>query len=124
MIGKLRSVVVDCRDPRGLAGFWAGVLGGSITEEEPDWVVVTEPAGGRLAFQLSPEHQPPRFPDPHASQQIHLDVVVDDIEEAEARVLELGATRVPDAIGEPDFRIYRDPAGHTFCLVWGISDGG
>lgn len=122
MIGKLRSVVVDCREPRRLAAFWAGVLGGGVTEEDNDWVVVTEPAGCRLAFQLSPEHQPPRFPDPHASQQIHLDVVVDDIESAEAKVLELGATRVPDAEGETDFRVYRDPAGHTFCLVWGISE--
>lgn len=122
MIGKLRSVVVDCREPRRLADFWAGVLGGAVTEEEHDWVVVTEPGGSRLAFQLSPAHEPPRFPDPHASQQIHLDVVVDDIESAEAKVLELGATRVPDAEGETDFRVYRDPAGHTFCLVWGVSE--
>lgn len=58
MIGRLRSVVVDCPDPQGLAGFWAEVLGGAVTDEEPDWVVVTDPSGRRLAFQLSAD--PPR----------------------------------------------------------------
>lgn len=105
-----------------LAKFWAGVLGGTITEEEPDWVVVTEPAGSRLAFQLAPNYEPPRFPDPQASQQMHLDVVVDDIETAQATVLELGATRVPDAIGESYFSVFRDPAGHTFCLCFNVDD--
>ncbi|MBI5338344.1 MAG: VOC family protein [Mycolicibacterium rufum] len=120
MIGQLRSVVVDCPDPQGLAGFWAEVLGGAVTEEEPDWVVVTDPSGRRLAFQLSPEHRPPRFPDAHASQQIHLDVVVEDVDAAEREVLRLGGTRVTDAEGEDHFRVFRDPAGHPFCLVWGV----
>lgn len=120
MIGQLRSVVVDCPDPHGLAAFWAEVLGGAVTEEEPDWVVVTDPSGRRLAFQLSPEHRPPRFPDAHASQQIHLDVVVDDADVAEREVLRLGGTRVADAVGEERFRVFRDPAGHPFCLVWDV----
>lgn len=120
MIGTLRSVVVDCREPRTLAQFYAGMLGGDITSEEDDWVVLTEPSGRRLAFQLSPEHEPPEFPDPSGSQQFHLDIKVDDVDAAERQVLELGATRVADAPGEDDFRVYRDPAGHTFCLVFNI----
>ena len=120
MIGELRSVVFDCRDPRAAADFWAGVLGGTVVQEQPHWVVLTDPSGRRLAFQLSPEHEPPRFPDPRASQQMHLDVAVDDIDAAQARVLELGATRVSDAIGESDFRVFRDPAGHTFCLLFDV----
>jgi catechol 2,3-dioxygenase-like lactoylglutathione lyase family enzyme len=85
------------------------------------WSVVTDPQGRRFAFQLSPEHEPPRFPDPQGSQQLHLDIEVDDIDTAERDVLALGATRVPDAHGEDRFRVFRDPAGHTFCLVWGIT---
>jgi hypothetical protein len=121
MIGTLRSVVIDCRDPRLLADFYAGVLGGVPEPEDDTWVVLTDPAGRRLAFQLSPEHQPPRFPDQHGSQQFHLDVAVDDVDEAERKVLALGASRITDAVGENQFRVYRDPAGHTFCLVWGVS---
>jgi catechol-2,3-dioxygenase len=122
MIGVLRSVVVDCRDPRALAGFYAAVLGGDLDTEDETWSVLTEPSGRRLAFQLSPEHEPPRFPDTRGSQQFHLDIKVDDIDAAELQVLELGATRVPDAPDEQDFRVYRDPAGHTFCLVFNIAD--
>jgi hypothetical protein len=50
-----------------------------------------------------------------------LDIAVTDIEEAERQVLALGASRVTDAIDEDHFRVYRDPSGHTFCLVWGVS---
>jgi catechol 2,3-dioxygenase-like lactoylglutathione lyase family enzyme len=121
MIGTLRSVVIDCRDPRRLADFYAEVLGGEPAPEDDTWVVLTDPAGRRLAFQLAPEHEPPRFPDPRGSQQFHLDVQVDDVEEAERKVLALGATRVTTAVGEDRFRVYRDPAGHTFCLVWGVT---
>ncbi|TRW78406.1 VOC family protein [Mycolicibacterium sp. 018/SC-01/001] len=117
MIGELRSVVLDCPDPQRLARFWAEVLGGEITQEDDDWVVVTGPDGRRVACQLSPEHRPPEFPDPHASQQIHFDILVSDVDAAQAAIIDLGATWVLDA-DEDDFRVFRDPAGHTFCLVW------
>lgn len=122
MIGNLRSVVVDCREPRALANFYAQLLGGAVTEKDHTWVVLTDPAGRRLAFQLSPEHEPPTFPDPRGSQQFHLDIAVDDADAAERDVLGLGATRVTDAVGEDKFRVFRDPAGHTFCLVWDVDD--
>ena len=35
---------------------------------------------------------------------------------AEPKVLALGARRLPGEGG--DFRVYADPAGHPFCLVW------
>ena len=123
MIGKLRSVVLDCRDPLGLATFYGGVLGGTVDKEEgtDTWVVLTDPQGRRLAFQYSPEHEPPRFPDPRGSQQFHLDIRVDDIDTAEREVLALGASRITDTDGD-FFRVFRDPAGHTFCFVWGIDE--
>jgi catechol 2,3-dioxygenase-like lactoylglutathione lyase family enzyme len=122
MIGNLRSVVMDCRDPLQLATFYAGVLGGTVEKEDDTWVVLTEPSGRRLACQLAPEHEPPRFPDPRGSQQFHLDIQVDDVDTAERDVLALGATRVTDVVADNTFRVFRDPAGHTFCLVWGIAD--
>ena len=118
MIGTLRSVVLDTKDPAGLADFYAAVLGGDVKAQDDTWVVLTEPGGRRLAFQQSPEHEPPAFPNPRGSQQFHLDILVDDVDEAESKVLAHGATRVTDAVDEDDFRVYRDPAGHPFCLVW------
>jgi catechol 2,3-dioxygenase-like lactoylglutathione lyase family enzyme len=120
MIGKLRSTVLDCPDPSRLADFYAAVLGGLPSAEEDDWVVLTDPGGRRLAFQRAPAYEPPQFPDPRGSQQFHLDIEVDDIEVAERKVLALGATRVPDADEDDTFRVYRDPVGHTFCLVWSV----
>lgn len=120
MIGQLRSVVVDCKDPHGLGTFYYGLLGGTLDAEDDTWVVLTDPGGRRLAFQYSPEHEPPRFPDPRGSQQFHLDVLVDDAHAAERKVLGLGASRVTEAVGENRLRVFRDPAGHTFCLVWGV----
>jgi catechol 2,3-dioxygenase-like lactoylglutathione lyase family enzyme len=124
MIGQLRSVVVDCKDPHRLAVFYSRLLGGTVDAEDDTWVVLTDPGGRRLAFQYSPEHEPPRFPDPAGSQQFHLDVLVDDADAAERKVLELGATRVDGAVGEEQFRVFRDPAGHTFCLVWEVNQEG
>jgi catechol 2,3-dioxygenase-like lactoylglutathione lyase family enzyme len=121
MIGKLRSVVLDCKDPAALASFYKGVLGGTLHKQDDTWSVLTDPTGRRLAFQLSPEHEPPQFPDPRGSQQFHLDILVDDVDSAESEVLALGATRVTGAVEDGTYRVYRDPAGHTFCLVWGVS---
>nr|WP_280495498.1 VOC family protein [Nocardia asiatica] len=70
---------------------------------------------------MSPQCKPPRFPDPEASQQVHFDVLVDDIAQAEPAALALGATLVR-AETDGAFRVYADPVGHTFCLVWLLSN--
>lgn len=118
MIGKLETVVLDSRDPARLARFYARLLGAEVVKEDQDWVSIVDGAGRKVSFQTSPEHRPPEFPDPAGSQQMHLDVRVDDPDAAEAQVLELGATRVPDAHEDDTFRVFRDPDGHPFCLVW------
>ena len=120
MIGTLRSVVLDTRNPAELAKFYAGVLGGKVEHADDTWSTLTFASGPRLAFQLSPDHEPPMFPDPRGSQQFHLDIEVagDNIDDAEREVVELGGTRVTDADEDGTFLVFRDPAGHTFCLVW------
>ncbi|HEX2774625.1 MAG TPA: VOC family protein [Micromonosporaceae bacterium] len=118
MIGKLRSVVIDCPDPHALAAFYAELLGLPVThDEDDDWVVIGGGAGQpRVAFQQAPDLREPRWPDPQRPQQFHLDVTVEDIDAAEEKVRKLGATRLPG--GEESFRVYADPAGHPFCLVF------
>jgi hypothetical protein len=46
---------------------------------------------------------------------MHLDMIVDDLDVAEAAVIDLGATKHPDQPGA-SFRVFQDPAGHPFCL--------
>ncbi|MFD6156325.1 VOC family protein [Nocardia sp. NPDC060256] len=117
-VGRLRSVVLDCPEPRKLAEFYIALLGLELTENEDDtWVVTVDDDGRRIVFQTAPQYQPPRFPDPEASQQIHFDVLVDDIEQAEPAALALGAKLVQPNDNE-QFRVYADPVGHIFCLMW------
>ena len=73
------------KDPAGLAEFYGGVLGGTVQHVDDTWSVVTDAQGRRFACQLSPEHEPPLFPDPRGSQQFHLDIEVDDIDSRGAR---------------------------------------
>lgn len=117
---RLRAVALDTPDPVALAAFYQGMLGGEVLvdDDEPGWVDLV---GGSLkvSFQLATDHQPPVWGDPARPQQLHLDLTVDDIETAEARVLALGAQkheRQPGADG--NWRVYLDPAGHPFCLCW------
>ena len=112
MLGRLHHLIVDCPDPLTSARFWSALLGQPITYENDDFVVVAEDnTTSGLAFQRSPDHRAPTWPDPTVPQQLHLDVMVDDVTEATPRVLALGATRL-DGDG-----VFADPAGHPFCLI-------
>jgi catechol 2,3-dioxygenase-like lactoylglutathione lyase family enzyme len=120
MIGRLEKTVLDCPDTRALAAFYAEILGWRINEDtDGEWVVIGRDVGWReLAFQRADRYKPPRWPDPGHPQQEHLDIRVDDVDAAEQAVLALGATRLP-AEHEDGFRVFADPAGHPFCLVFG-----
>lgn len=125
-IARMRAVVLDCPDPRGLAGFYRALVGGELTVIEDEWVALRDGGDVRLSFQRVDGYQAPGWPDGDPPQQFHVDVTVDDIDAAEAAVLALGATKHafqpgdPDAGGGPDdnWRVYLDPAGHPFCLCW------
>ena len=117
MIGRLHHLIIDCQDPQGLAAFYAELLGQPITYRSDDFVVVSaDDTTSGLAFQLAPDHQPPAWPDPARPQQMHLDVMVEDVavyprQLAGRFVLALGAAKL-DGPG-----VYADPAGHPFCLI-------
>jgi catechol 2,3-dioxygenase-like lactoylglutathione lyase family enzyme len=116
MIGRLHHVVVDCPDPAALAVFYSELLGLPVTYRSDDWVVIARnDTTSGIAFQRALDHQPPEWCNPDRPQQIHFDVMVDDVAAAEPRVLALGARRLSGT--EHGHRVYADPAGHPFCLV-------
>ena len=112
MIGRLHHTIVDCADPTAEAEFWASVLGQPVTYRSPDFVVVArdEQTSG-LGFQLAPDLRVPTWPDPTVPQQLHFDVMVDDLDAAAEAVQALGATPLG---GD---HVFADPAGHPFCLI-------
>ena len=95
MIGRLHHTIIDCPDPAALAEFYSALLGLPVTYRSEDFMVVaaSDTTSG-LGFQLAPDYRRPTWPDPAVPQQIHLDVMVEDVEEATARVRELGATQL------------------------------
>ncbi|MGW4034106.1 VOC family protein [Streptomyces sp. NPDC004838] len=118
-IASLGAVALDCPDPVALARFYAQVLGGEVNAEDNTWVELTGVPGTTLAFQAAPGHVPPKWPAPDDSQQLHLDLMVEDLDAAEKAVLALGATVLDASDRSRGFRVYADPAGHPFCLCAG-----
>lgn len=114
MIGRLHHLVIDCPSPDALAAFYSALLGQPVTYRSPDFVVVAgNDRSSGLAFQRAADHEPPNWPDPAHPQQMHLDIMVDDVDAARPLVLTLGAT----SLGGPGSTVYADPAGHPFCLI-------
>jgi catechol 2,3-dioxygenase-like lactoylglutathione lyase family enzyme len=121
-VGRLLSVAFECADPEGTARFWEAVLGFERHHGDPGWVTIVDPAdrGRRLSFQCVPDHVPPTWPERDRPQQAHVDVLVADLDEADARVRGLGARPLTDGAvvhDDESFRVYADPAGHPFCLI-------
>ncbi|MEQ7009048.1 VOC family protein [Actinopolymorpha sp. B17G11] len=121
---EIQNVVFACpgnskesydRGGRALATFYADLLGMRIARE--DWFVLEDADdldGLNLAFGDGPiDYRPPRWPDSESPQQMHLDISVRDLDDAEQRTLKLGASKLQD---NASFRVYADPDGHPFCL--------
>ena len=120
-MARMRAVVLDCPDPRALAEFYRQLVGGQITYADDEWVNLQDGGKVLLSFQRAPDYQPPVWPGGERGQQFHIDVTVEDVDEAEKQVLAQGATRheVQPGIDEnANWRVYLDPVGHPFCLCW------
>lgn len=114
----LMGVMVDCPDAKELAAFYSELLGKPITYEADGMAMIGEDGARPLMFQQIENYTPPQWPDPAHPQQFHFDVMVDDVEAGERAALAIGARRLP---GEGDnWRVYADPAGKPFCLVWSV----
>jgi catechol-2,3-dioxygenase len=109
----LFAVTIDAPDAAALARFYAALLGMEVTYDGPEGSLITGD-GRNVMFQQIAEYTPPRWPDPAAPQQAHLDVLVDDLGAAELQALKLGATRLSTSSD-----VFADPIGHPFCLTTG-----
>jgi predicted enzyme related to lactoylglutathione lyase len=110
---------LDCAEPEELAAFYAEVLGAETQEVTAlDRIDITVPGGARMAFLRDHGYAPPSWPRPDDSQQAHLELLVEDIDAAERRVVDLGARPLDtkDNGNLRDVRVYSDPAGHPFRL--------
>jgi hypothetical protein len=117
----VRSVVVfDAADLHAESAFWAGLLDGHVFPDESFHSVVDADGEWRVGIQLAPDHTPPDWPD-GAPQQVHLDLHVEDPQQAHDQAMGLGARllQAGDLDSEEGHQVYADPAGHPFCIGWG-----
>lgn len=113
------GVVLDCPDPPALCAFYERLLGWTVYRSEPDWATLapSETHGYNLAFQREEHHVAPVWPGTAGQplMQMHLDVGVQDLAEAEAWARSVGARTHPHQ-PQDDVRVMLDPVGHVFCL--------
>ncbi|MCC3275439.1 VOC family protein [Arthrobacter sp. zg-Y20] len=118
-IARYPTTVLDCPDAVALATFYGALLDWKVNlhEDEPydNWTEISDVTGQRYCFQQVENYTPPVWPEQNIPQQMHIDVDVDDLDEAEAAVLLLGASKHTHQPGT-SFRVFLDPAGHPFCL--------
>lgn len=116
MANRWYGLTVDCVDPDRLASFWGSLLRRELSGEmdEPGWATVgsrhdPEP---RITFQQVAEPKSGKV-------RLHLDLAVDDIEEAIAQVERLGGTSTGERHDHDEgvVVVMADPEGHEFCLV-------
>lgn len=112
-IGRLVGICIDCTEPATLAGFYGELSGWDVSYADDDMVVLGNGAI-RLGLQRAADHRRPDWPGP--DKQVHLDFTVSNLNEAEERVLALGATKPEFQPGGDGWRVYQDPSGHPFCL--------
>jgi predicted enzyme related to lactoylglutathione lyase len=119
-IGRVDGLVIDGADTMGLARFWAGMFDTEIAsianEGEPNEAQYVDVAGNGdtplLRFQRVPEGKA-------VKNRLHLDIEVEALEPAIARVKELGGVVIQPVRTEYgyDFAIMGDPEGNEFCLI-------
>src|ERR1700722_8809458 len=113
---KVGYLAIDTVDPSALAPFWCALLGVHIdaTVGDGDFLILSPTAEGlAVGFQRVPESKA-------GKNRVHLDLVVDDLDEATAEVealggrwLEPGRTRELEGF---QWRCMADPEGNEFDL--------
>src|SRR5258706_13173773 len=105
---------------KDLARFYARLLGWQVFEDDGGAgasVAPSEHGGYNLGFQTERHYVRPVWPaEPREPQMsMHLEIEVDDLEEAVAYALSVGA-ELADYQPQTTVRVMLDPAGHPFCL--------
>ena len=68
MTGKIHSFVYDTADLQAMASFYVQFAGFKEHYVGDDWVTLISDSGHKLAFQLAPDHVPPRWPDQRSTR--------------------------------------------------------
>ena len=115
---QLSAVVLGAPDAQKLAAFYEALLGWRRAADEPDWVILRQPAGGTaLSFQTEDAYRRPVWPQDAGDQQmmLHLDLGTADVPVAVQAAIDAGA-ELADHQPQAAVTVLLDPAGHPFCI--------
>jgi predicted enzyme related to lactoylglutathione lyase len=113
VIGRVSFTTIDANDPDRLAAFWGEVLGTEVeeTSDEGRFVFLREANGFVLSFQ--------RVPAPRSiKNRVHLDIRVEELQEATDAVLALGGSWDENerTLDDARWRTVKDPEGNEFDI--------
>ena len=112
-VGELAYIIVDSHDNELLASFWSNLLGLEITERSGPYIDLGSPGEQSPVISFQKVHELKV-----TKNRIHLDVRVDDLENATRKVESLGGRLVKECLeGSFDWRVMTDPEGNEFCIV-------
>jgi predicted enzyme related to lactoylglutathione lyase len=116
MSAQVGYLVVDTVDPEGIAPFWCGLLEVEVetTIGEGEFLVLSPTAAGlTVGFQRVADAKV-------AKNRLHLDLVVDDLDEATSEIEQLGGRWLePGQTRELEgfrWRCMADPEGNEFDI--------
>jgi hypothetical protein len=132
MTSRVTEVVVDCRDPAGLAAFWTAALGYHVVHADEDQVEIAPwpeqpsdlaaqvrraPTAPSIVFVVVPEGKT-------VKNRLHLDIrPVDGAYDDEVRrLIDLGARRADIGQGSVPWVVLADPEGNEFCVLGPLDD--
>ena len=112
------DLVLDCAEPDKLVEFWREALDYREYYVDTSFAVLVPKDG------ISPPLVLQGVPEPRVGKnRMHLDIVVDDIEQEVERLQKLGAQRLDEdqqSVGEIKWVRMADPELNEFCVCTGV----
>lgn len=111
-IGRVGYLIINSTDSKESAKFWSAVTGRELGDVSPPYIDLpstNNEDGVTISIQQVPDQE---------SLGMHIDIVVDDIDEAIQQIVDLGGKLVEER-SEGNWRwvVMQDPDGNRFCLV-------
>lgn len=112
---RVTTVMFNSENPEELVKFWCNVLGVEAhphnESTEHIWLFPTEGENFKLGFQRVAKKS-------FESQEVHIDVAVEDLDETEISVKQNGGSHVKTTrlANGFEWRILKDPQGNSFCI--------
>ncbi|MFB7635648.1 VOC family protein [Streptomyces sp. NPDC056149] len=117
--GKVMCHAMWAQNGRELADFYATALGTKVSQTYPDKdgndvAFALYVNGAMYLFYTSASYQAPNWPEEELP--FHMDFSFPDVQAAEQRLLQMGATKPAHQPGGKHWTVLLDPSGQPFCI--------